>query len=524
MTGKVERALISVYDKTGIVDFAKALAELGVEILSTGGTARALREGGVEVKDVSEFTGHPEMMDGRVKTLHPTVHGGILARRDVPEHMAALEEHGNGRIDLVAVNLYPFEETIANEDATFEECIEQIDIGGPAMVRSAAKNHRDVLIVTRPEQQEAVLEAIRTDAITPELRQSLAHDAYATTAHYDRAITRWLAGKKPLPTLDKGNAGASGGLGLEKAGRLLHGDNPWQGADLFLTGSDREPCAVRARAVGKARPTALRDLVDLDVALELAKQLADPVAVLVRHGVPIAAAIGVSAAAAIARVAASPHLVAGAALALNRPFGSGCVEAFRAKTDLARAIIAPGVDEKAATALIGDDGPVFLEVAEYEGRGRDADHADIRRIVGGLVIQQRDLGLLGDEEPVVAAGEIGAKKRRDPYFAFACAKHAPSCAVALVKDGAMLGIGCGRPDVAGALDLALREAGEGAEGMALGFDAPLGAADAPLLARAAKAGVKTVILPTGGESDEAVVAAAGEAGLVLLIAGFSHLR
>ena len=392
------------------------------------------------------------------------------------------------------------------------------------MVRSAAKNHRDVLIVTRPEQQEAVLEAIRTDAITPELRQGLALDAYATTAHYDRAITRWLAGKKPLPTLDKGAGGDAGGLGLEKAGRLLHGDNPWQGADLFLTGSDREPCAVRARAVGKARPTALRDLVDLDVALELAKQLADPAAVLVRHGVPITAAVGRSAAEAITRVTGSAHLVPGAALALNRPFGSGCVEAFGAKKDLARAVIAPGVDENAAKALAGDDGPVILEVAGFDGRGRDADHVDIRRIVGGLVIQQRDLALLGDEEPVVAAGEISAKKRRDPYFAFACAKHAPSCAVALVKDGELIGIGTGRPDVAGALDLALREAGEGAEGTALGFDAPLAAEDAPLLARAAEAGVKTVILPTGGESDEAVVKVAGDAGLVLMIAGLGHLR
>ncbi len=189
---KVKRALISVYDKTGIVEFGRALAEMGVEILSTGGTARALREGGVEVVDVSEFTGHPEMMDGRVKTLHPTVHGGILARRDVPEHMAELMAHGKGPIDLVAVNLYPFEETIALPEATFEDCIEQIDIGGPTLIRASAKNHRDVIIVTRPEQQQPVLEALRAGEVPAELRQRLAVDAYATTAHYDRAITRWL--------------------------------------------------------------------------------------------------------------------------------------------------------------------------------------------------------------------------------------------------------------------------------------------------------------------------------------------
>jgi phosphoribosylaminoimidazolecarboxamide formyltransferase / IMP cyclohydrolase len=523
---KVERALLSVSDKTGIVEFAKGLADLGVEILSTGGTAKALREGGVEVVDVSDFTGHPEMMDGRVKTLHPIVHGGILARRDTPEHMAALDEYGNGRIDLVAVNLYPFEKTVAREDATFEECVEQIDIGGPTLIRAAAKNHADVLIVTLPEQQEAVLEALRAGEVSEDFRKKLAWDAFATTAKYDAAITRWFGGRKPPKSLRKDDG--SGDLGLRKVGRLRHGDNAWQDADLFLTGGDGEPCAVRARSVGPASPTSLRELIDVDRALELVKQYTEPTVAIVREGVPVGAALGKTHHEALTQLIASGACrTAGGALALNGTFSTLCLDALAESADLPVSIIAPGFSEKAGKALIegaGESAPRLLDVGSFDGRGCDADHVSMRRVVGGLVLQQRDLSLLGQEEPDVASEKKpGKDDKRDLYFAFGCAKHSASCSAALVLDGVLVGLGSGRPDMSRAIDLALREAGERASGAVLALDAALAHDDVALVEDIAAAGVTAILMPSG-LADGATKVAADEASLALVIAERTHVQ
>jgi phosphoribosylaminoimidazolecarboxamide formyltransferase/IMP cyclohydrolase len=525
----VERALISVSDKTGIVEFAKGLADLGVEILSTGGTARALREAGLTVVDVSAFTGHPEMMDGRVKTLHPTVHGGILARRSDPAHMKALEEHGHGRIDLVAVNLYPFEETIAREGVSDEECIEQIDIGGPTLIRAAAKNHADVLVVTRPAQYDTVLEALRTEDVPDALRRRLALEAYTATALYDRAISRWFAGRRAAPTPpEQPEESAPADLGLRKAGRLRHGDNPWQQADLYLTGADREPCAVRAGAVGEAEPASLRELQDLDRALELVKQFREPAAAIVREGVPTGVALAKSTALAVERLVEAGALDRpGGALAVNEALGIGGADAVAKAPARPVSFIAPGYTGGAAEQIRDEAaGRIgrLLEVEPFGGRERDVDHVDVRRIVGGLVLQERDVGLLGEEEPrVVSQRQPEKDENRDLLFALACSKHATSCAAALAKDGVLVGLGTGRPDAALALDLALREAGERADGAVLAFDAPLGTSEGELLAQAGRAGVQAVIAPRC-EDEAGLVAAADDAGLALVMVDPSHLR
>ena len=522
----VRRALLSVSDKTGLEDLARALAGRGVDLISTGGTARAIRAAGLEVRDVSEVTGFPEMMDGRVKTLHPMVHGGLLARRDDPSHMAAMDKHIISPIDLLVVNLYPFEETVA-AGAGYDACVENVDIGGPAMIRAAAKNHGFVTVVVDVEDYAALLaELDANDGATGYgFRQRLAQIAYARTAAYDAAVSNWMA--CALGEATPRRRVFAGKL----AQGLRYGENPHQGAAFYRDRSGREGVATAEQLQGKE--LSYNNINDTDAAYELVAEFdpgTGPACAIIKHANPCGVATGATLAEAYTRAFDCDRTSAfGGIIALNQPLdGETAEEIAKIFTEV---VIAPGADD-AARAVFAEKKNLRLLVT---GGLPDPGAAMLayKPVAGGMLVQDKDTGRL---EPgalkVVTKRAPSEAETADLLFAWKVAKHVKSNAIVYVKDGATVGVGAGQMSRVDSTRIAARKAGDMAE--ALGLDASpaqgsVVASDAffPFpdgLLTAAEAGATAVIQPGGSMRDEEVIAAADEAGLAMVFTGMRHFR
>jgi len=522
----IRRALISVSDKTGLVGFAAALAAQGVEILSTGGTARALKDAGLAVKDVAEHTGFPEMMDGRLKTLHPKVHGGLLAIRGNREHDAAAAAHGIAPIDLLAVNLYPFEDAVA-KGAPFEECIETIDIGGPAMIRAAAKNHAAVTVIVDPGDYARVLDAMAQNggATTLGLRKALAAKAYARTAAYDAAISAWFAA-----TLGEA-APAWRAFGGRLALELRYGENPHQRAAFYRTGEARPGVATAVQHQGKE--LSYNNLGDADAAMELIAELdpaVSPAVAIIKHANPCGVALGRTLAEAYAKAfRCDPVSPFGGIIALNGTIDAETAHAITAI--LTEVVIAPDATPEARAIFAAKKNLRLLTTGTLPDPR--APGLAFRSLAGGFLVQSRDNVVIDDIElAVVTKRQPGAQELADLKFAFRVAKHVKSNAIVYARDGATVGIGAGqmsRVDSARIAALksadAARAAGEPeplTRGSVVASDAFFPFADG--LLAAADAGATAVIQPGGSVRDAEVIAAADAAGIAMVFTGVRHFR
>ena len=520
----VRRALISVSDKTGLDVFATALAGMGIELLSTGGTARALREAGLAVRDVADVTGFPEMMDGRVKTLHPIVHGGLLALRDNDDHVASMEEHSIGAIDLVVVNLYPFEETVAR-GAAYGDVIENIDIGGPAMIRSAAKNHGFVTVVVDIEDYDAVIaELAAQDGQTSyALRQRLAQTAYARTAAYDTAVSTWMAAQVGQTPRRRTFGGA-----LTQT--LRYGENPHQRAAFYTDGTARPGVATAIQHQGKE--LSYNNINDTDAAFELVSEFAGqgPACAIIKHANPCGVATGATLAEAYGRAFDCDRTSAfGGIIALNRPLDGETAQAISGI--FTEVVIAPGADAD-AIGIFGQK--KNLRLLTTDGLA-DPDTAAlaVKQVSGGYLVQDKDVGrITRDDLKVVTRRQPTEQELSDMLFAWTVAKHVKSNAIIYVRDGATVGVGAGQMSRVDSTRIAARKAQDMAE--VLGLPAPLTqgsvvASDAffPFadgLITAAEAGATALIQPGGSMRDDEVIAAADEAGLAMVFTGMRHFR
>jgi phosphoribosylaminoimidazolecarboxamide formyltransferase/IMP cyclohydrolase len=509
----IARALLSVYDKTGLVELAAALAGRGVEVLSTGGTARALRDAGLAVVEVADVTGFPEVLGGRVKTLHPAIHAGLLARRDVPEDMATLARHGIGPIDLLVSNLYPFEQSLA-AGAAPAALVEEIDIGGPALTRAAAKSHDAVAVLVDPADYAELMAALAAGGTDLAFRRRLAAKAFARTAAYDAAIAAWLAAATGEAFPER----------LVVAGRrrqaMRYGENPHQPAALYLTAPARPGVATARQLQGK--PLSWNNLNDADAAFELAAELVPPTVVIVKHAVPCGVAVGPSLAAAWARALACDPLSAyGGIVACNRPL-DGPTAAEIAKIFM-EVVIAPGADAAAREALAGRRG-LRLLVTDAMPDPRAGGQV-LRSLAGGLLVQERDRLVAADETLTLATRRAPSEaERRDLLFAWTVAKHVRSNAIVLARDGATIGIGAGQTSRVDAVELAaLKAERAGLKGpCTVASDAFFPFADG--LQMAIAAGATAAIQPGGSVRDPDVVAAADAADLAMLLTGTRHFR
>ncbi len=522
----VTRALLSVSDKSGLVEFARALAGHGIELVSTGGTAKALAAAGLKVIDVSELTGFPEMMDGRVKTLHPKVHGGLLAVRDDKGHVASMQAHGIRPIDLLVVNLYPFEATVA-KGAGFDECVENIDIGGPAMIRAAAKNHADVAVVVEPDDYPAVLDELSKHGgtTTLALRQRLAAKAYARTAVYDAAISNWFAGQlnDPAPAFR-----AIGGRLIEA---LRYGENPHQSAAFYRTPQQRFGVATARQAQGKQ--LSYNNINDTDAAYECIAEFdpaRTPAVVIVKHANPCGVAEGASLVEAYRKaLACDPTSAFGGIVALNRALDA---EAAKAITEIfTEVIIAPDAS-KEAIAIVGAKKNLRLLLAGGVPDPR-APGLTAKTVAGGLLVQSRDNAVVDDMTlKVVTKRAPTQAELRDLAFAFRVAKHVKSNTIVYAKDLATVGIGAGQMSRIDSARIAARKAQDAAKeaklpapltkGSVVASDAFFPFADGLLVA--IEAGATAVIQPGGSVRDDEVIKAADDHGIAMVFTGTRHFR
>ena len=520
----VTRALISVSDKDGIVAFAEKLAALGVELVSTGGTAKLLSEAGLACRDVAELTGFPEMMDGRVKTLHPNVHGGLLAIRDNADHRAAMQAHGIGQIDMLVVNLYPFEATVAG-GGDYAACVENIDIGGPAMIRAAAKNHNDVAVLVDAQDYEVVLQALENGGTDLSLRQRLAQKAYARTAAYDAAISNWMAGQLDI---DMPPYRAFGGK-LNEA--LRYGENPHQQAGFYVGDTPRIGVATASQIQGKA--LSYNNINDTDAAFELVAEF-DPqetaACAIIKHANPCGVATGASLSEAFEKaLICDPVSAFGGIIAMNQKLDAATAEAITAI--FTEVIIAPDADAAAREVIAAKKN---LRLLLTGGLPNPQDGGlSVRNVAGGYLVQNRDNGH-------VAAGDLTCVTKRQPSaqemadlrFAWTVAKHVKSNAIVYAKDGATVGVGAGQMSRLDSSRIAARKSQDAAD--ASGASAALAAGSvvasdaffpfADGLLSAAEAGATAVIQPGGSIRDDEVIAAADEAGLAMLFTGMRHFR
>ncbi len=523
---RVTRALLSVSDKTGLVDFARALSARGVELVSTGGTSKAIADAGLKVTDVSDLTGFPEMMDGRVKTLHPKVHGGLLAIRENPEHEAAMLAHDIKRIDLLVVNLYPFEATV-QKGADYDDCVENIDIGGPAMIRAAAKNHGDVAVVVDVEDYKTILDALEagSGSTTLDLRKSLAQKAYARTAAYDAAISNWFAG---VLGNDAPDYRAIGGKLAEK---MRYGENPHQAAGFYRTPEQRFGVSTARQVQGKT--LSYNNVNDTDAAFECVAEF-DPArtaaVAIIKHANPCGVAEGASLLEAYEKaLRCDPVSAFGGIVALNRKLDAqAAAEIVKIFTEV---IIAPDADEE-AIRLVGSKKNLRLLLTGGLPNPR-AGGLTVRTVAGGILVQGRDNAVVDDMDlRVVTKRAPTARELADLKFAFRICKHVKSNAIVYAKDGATVGIGAGQMSRVDSSRIAAWKSAEAAKaaglvetlakGAVVASDAFFPFADG--LLAAAEAGATAVIQPGGSMRDDEVIKAADEAGLAMVMTGHRHFR
>lgn len=522
----IKRALLSVFDKTDLLDLAKALAANGVELLSTGGTSKALKEAGLDVKDVSDVTGFPEIMDGRVKTLHPAVHGGLLAIRDADDNVASMKEHGIGAIDLLVVNLYPFEE-VMRSGAADDAIVENIDIGGPAMLRAAAKNHAYVSVLTSPDDYPAFIEnlAANSGASTYAMRKRLAQATFARTAAYDSAISNWMARAFEVETPANRSIGGS----LMQV--MRYGENPHQSASLYATPEVRPGVAHAQQVQGKQ--LSYNNINDTDAAFELASEF-DPATsaaiAIIKHANPCGVATAPTLALAYqAALSCDPVSAFGGIIAMNQTLDAQAAEAM--VQIFTEVIIAPdATDEAKAVVAAKKNLRLLLTGGLADPR---AEGLAIKTVAGGLLVQDRDRGNIDDIElSVVTKRQPSDAEMADMRFAFRVAKHVKSNAIIYVKDGATVGIGAGQMSRVDSSRIAARKAQDAADaagwaqpktiGSVVASDAFFPFADG--LLSAAEAGATAIIQPGGSMRDEEVIAAADEAGLAMVFTGMRHFR
>ena len=538
---KIERALVSVSDKAGLTEFARGLAAAGVELYASGGTRRHLEEAGVAVRDVAAYTGFPEMMDGRIKTLHPKIHGGILCRRDRPDDMAAIAGQGIVPFELVVVNLYPFAQTIAQEGVTVEDAIEQVDIGGPALVRAAAKNHAFVTIACNPAQYEQILKQVQaTGATTPELRRELAAAAFAHTADYDAAIAAYFA-KVPVGGVSDADGGTTMEtksasetpptrfseqvtLSLRRAAMLRYGENPHQAAALYASPDATPGSLVRAEIL-HGKELSYNNLLDLDSALATARSLQRPGVAVLKHNNPCGAATAESLGEAMRRAwNGDPVSAFGSVLGFNVPVDSAAAEFLAEPDRFVEAIVAPDFTPEAFEILTTKpkwkSNVRLLKVGAIEpGRGG----TELRQISGGMLCQTAD-DLPDDESQwkVVTETQPTAAQQADLRFAWAVCRHVKSNAIVLANEQALVGVGAGQMSRVDSVEIAIRKAGDRARGAVLASDAFFPFADS--IEHAAAAGVAAIIQPGGSRRDEAVIAACNRHGLPMIFTGRRHFR
>ncbi|RDU94791.1 bifunctional phosphoribosylaminoimidazolecarboxamide formyltransferase/IMP cyclohydrolase [Trinickia dinghuensis] len=519
----IKQALISVSDKSGIVEFARSLSDLGVKILSTGGTAKLLADSGLPVTEVADYTGFPEMLDGRVKTLHPKVHGGILARRDLPEHMAALEAHDIPTIDLLVVNLYPFVATVAKEDCTLEDAIENIDIGGPTMLRSAAKNHRDVTVIVDPADYATVLDEMRANGNTVGYKTNfrLATKVYAHTAQYDGAITNYLTSlTETLQHSSRNTYPDTLNLAFEKVQDLRYGENPHQSAAFY------RDIAVPAGALAgyrqlQGKELSYNNIADADAAWECVKTFEVPACVIIKHANPCGVAIAESPAEAYAKAfQTDPTSAFGGIIAFNREVDEAAAQAV--SKQFVEVLIAPSLTDGAKQVLAAKQNVRVLEIAL--GAGQNA--FDFKRVGGGLLVQSPDAkNVLSRDLRVVTKRYPTPQEMDDLMFAWRVAKFVKSNAIVFCGKGMTLGVGAGqmsRVDSARIASIKAQNAGLSLQGSTVASDAFFPFRDG--LDVVVAAGATCVIQPGGSVRDDEVIAAADEHNIAMVVTSVRHFR
>jgi phosphoribosylaminoimidazolecarboxamide formyltransferase/IMP cyclohydrolase len=512
---RIRRAQLSVSDKRGIVDFARGLAELGIELISTGGTARELEGAGIEVRPIDEFTGFPEIMDGRVKTLHPKLYAGLLAVRDNPEHVQAAEDHDIEYVDLVCVNLYPFERTAARLDAPAAEIIENIDIGGPAMIRAAAKNHAFAAVVVKPESYDAVVDELRSAGgmLSMPTREWLAAEAFAYTARYDTAISRWFSeAAEEFPPLYV--------RAFEKVVDLPYGENPHQRAAYYAEVGTRRHVLTQVRQ-HHGKQISFNNILDLDAARNLAGEFSEPVSVIVKHNNPCGVAVGDGALDAYERAFACDPLSAfGGVIVLNRPVDAVTAEAL--SRQFIEVLLAPGYEPEALEILMRKPNVRLLE--DTERRVAALGEPTVKQVTGGLLVQDRDAVVLDREHMRVATKRAPTEQEwEDLLFAWRVCRHVKSNAIVLALGGATVGIGAGQMSRVDSVRLAVEKCRlDSLQGVSMASDAYFPFADGPELA--IEAGVSAIIQPGGSIRDDEVIAAADKAGVAMVMTGRRHFR
>ncbi|MCE9584557.1 MAG: bifunctional phosphoribosylaminoimidazolecarboxamide formyltransferase/IMP cyclohydrolase [Planctomycetes bacterium] len=521
MSTKIQRALLSVTDKTGLVEFATALAAMGVEILSTGGTARELSAAGIKVVELADYTGQPEILGGRVKTLHPKVHGGILARRDEAKHREQMEAQKFGYIDLVCVNLYRFQETVAKPGVTLEDAIENIDIGGPAMIRSAAKNWEHVAVVTRVSQYGPIIEALKknTGTLPREMRLGLALEAFRLTSQYDTAIASWLGkqvGDAEFPDVLSAS--------WTKVDDLRYGENPHQKAAFYRDASAKSGIGVARQLSGKE--LSFNNILDLDAALELVREFSDsPAVAVIKHSNPCGCALGASLEEAFVKaVQGDPVSAYGGIVACNRPVDMAAAKAMTAPNQFFEAIVAPSFAPDALKQLqTGAKWGKNVRLMEAGDISKPAGQVrmDIRPVTGGALYQSRDDASVSAEMQF-PTGKPTDAQMADLMFAWTICKHVKSNAIVFAKDRMIVGTGAGQMSRVDSARIACWKAGDRAKGAACASDAFFPFPDA--LELSIQAGVTSVIQPGGSMRDEEVIAVAKKAGIPMVITGMRHFR
>jgi phosphoribosylaminoimidazolecarboxamide formyltransferase/IMP cyclohydrolase len=522
---KVKQALISVSDKTGLDDFVKGLHEMGVAILSTGGTAKRIRELGIPVRDVSEYTKFPEMLDGRVKTLHPKIHGALLSLRENAEHMATAKEHGIELIDMVVVNLYPFEKTVAKPDVSLEEAIENIDIGGPSMLRSAAKNYRSVAVVTNPDQYPSILRELKKSngSLSEQTLESLGLEVFRLTSLYDTAIYGFLTSR-----IGKGveQEVASHGQTLElkyrKVQDLRYGENPHQKASFYKDPSVDEPC-VSTILQHHGKELSFNNIIDLNAALEIVKEFSEPTATVIKHTNPCGTASAPSLSKAYKdALACDPVSAFGSIVGLNRSVDVQTASAIT-KAGFVECVIAPAYESGAMGILKQKKNLRIIEVPHFDKQPA-AYEPDMKKVVGGMLVQDRDAKqITRDDLKVVTKKKPTAKQIEALLFGWKVCKHIKSNAILLCKGTKTVGVGAGQMSRVDSVIIAARKAGsERSKGSVLASDAFFPKPDG--IKAAKKAGAVAIIQPGGSIQDEEIIKTADKLGIAMVFTGIRHFK
>ncbi len=521
---KINRALISVSDKTGLEDLVKVLKKNGVEILSTGGTSKAIRAVGVPVKDVSDYTGFPEMLDGRVKTLHPKIHAGLLALRNNKEHMETVKKHDIDLIDMVVVNLYPFEKTVAKEDVKLEDAIENIDIGGPSMLRSAAKNHKSICIICDPTDYPKVIEEMEKNSgsISENLLTELGIKVFERTSTYDAAIYEYLKSKESGINSQDSGFPAVLKLSFKKLQDLRYGENPHQKAAFYKDESIDEPSVSTAVQL-HGKELSFNNIIDLNAALEIVKEFDEPAATIIKHTNPCGTATAKNLKQAYLDALNCDRISAfGGIVGFNRPVDLDVTKAILDEADFVECVIAPSYEKSALQYLTTKKGLRLLEVKNFEAKPGRID-ADLKKVVGGILIQDRDAGRLKESDlKIVTKIRPSEEETSSLLFGWKVTKHVKSNAIVLCQGTKTVGVGAGQMSRVDSVMIAVQKAGSRAKGSTLASDAFFPKEDG--IEQAAKAGVKAIIQPGGSIRDKEVIAMADKLGIAMVFTGIRHFK